>query len=233
MYPQGLEVVTVALDTGGVEAARPFIEAARSQHPALIDEAHIMDELFGVINTPSGVWIDEDGVIVRPPETAFATVFRENSFKRVEEVARPHLAEMPSLAEVLVEAERLPIGTGEKVDPDRYFAALRDWVVRGADSPFVLSPFDVVRRARPRPFEVSQAAANFELGQHFYRIGLKSAALAYFHEAYRLQPDNWTYKCQAWACEYPDGPSEEYSRNWLREVRKMGIENYYEAVDLY
>ncbi len=53
MYPQGLEVVTVALDTGGVEAARPFIEAARSQHPALIDEAHIMDELFGVINTPS------------------------------------------------------------------------------------------------------------------------------------------------------------------------------------
>ncbi len=29
LHPQGLEIVTVALDTGGAEAARPWIEAAQ------------------------------------------------------------------------------------------------------------------------------------------------------------------------------------------------------------
>jgi len=41
---------------------RPWIEAARPEHPALIDERHRLDELFGIVNVPSGVWIDETGV---------------------------------------------------------------------------------------------------------------------------------------------------------------------------
>ena len=44
---------------------------AEAEHPSLIDEAHLLDELLGVVNVPSGVWIDEQGVIVRPPEPAF------------------------------------------------------------------------------------------------------------------------------------------------------------------
>ena len=72
LHGDGLEVVTVALDSAGPEAARPWIEAARPEHPALIDEQHRLDELFGIVNVPSGVWIDEAGVIVRPPEPAFA-----------------------------------------------------------------------------------------------------------------------------------------------------------------
>jgi peroxiredoxin len=71
LNPQGLEIVTVALDTGGRQAAGPWIDRARSTHPALIDEAHLLDELLGVVNVPSGVWIDEEGRIVRPPEPAF------------------------------------------------------------------------------------------------------------------------------------------------------------------
>ena len=69
--PRGLQIVTVALDTAGVEAVRPWIEAAQPEHPSLIDRAHVVDELFGVTNVPSGVWIDEAGTIVRPPETAY------------------------------------------------------------------------------------------------------------------------------------------------------------------
>ena len=72
LYDGGLEVVTVALDSAGPEAARPWIERARPQHPALIDEHHLLDSLFGIVNVPSGVWIDEAGVIVRPPEPAFS-----------------------------------------------------------------------------------------------------------------------------------------------------------------
>jgi hypothetical protein len=71
LRPQGLEVVTVALDTGGAERAEPWIDAARPEHPSLIDAAHRLDELLGISNVPTGVWIDEEGVLVRPPEPAF------------------------------------------------------------------------------------------------------------------------------------------------------------------
>jgi len=63
-------VVSVALDTGGAEAAGPWIDLAKAEHPSLIDEAHLLDELLGIVNVPSGVWIDEQGTIVRPPEPA-------------------------------------------------------------------------------------------------------------------------------------------------------------------
>ena len=58
LRPQGLEIVTVALDTAGPDAARPYVEAAHPRHPSLIDEAHVLYELLGVVNVPSGVWID-------------------------------------------------------------------------------------------------------------------------------------------------------------------------------
>ena len=39
LHPRGLEIVTVALDTGGAEAAGSWIDMAKAEHPALIDEA--------------------------------------------------------------------------------------------------------------------------------------------------------------------------------------------------
>jgi hypothetical protein len=53
LHPQGLEVVTVALDVGGSDAAGLWIDRAKPEHPALIDEAHLLDELLGVVNVPS------------------------------------------------------------------------------------------------------------------------------------------------------------------------------------
>ena len=71
LHPRGLEIVTVALDAGGAEAAKPFVDKAAPSHPSLLDEGHVVDELFGVVNVPNGVWIDEDGMVVRPAEPAF------------------------------------------------------------------------------------------------------------------------------------------------------------------
>ena len=65
----GLTVVTVALDFDA-EKARPWIEAAAPTHPSLIDREHRIDELFGIINVPMAVWIDESGTLVRPAEAA-------------------------------------------------------------------------------------------------------------------------------------------------------------------
>jgi len=70
LHPKGFELVTVGLDTQGDAGCRGSIEAAKPQHPSLIDQHHVLADLFGVINIPSSVWIDEKGVIVRPAETA-------------------------------------------------------------------------------------------------------------------------------------------------------------------
>jgi hypothetical protein len=220
LHPLGLEVVSVALDTGGVEAAGPWIDRAKTTHPALIDEAHLLDELLGIVNVPSGVWIDEQGVIVRPPEPAFPWHPRQPTDEL--------LAQLPPLmAEQLREAQKI------KIEPDRYVDALRDWVNEGADSRYALSPEEVTGRSRSRSDNESRAAAAFELAQHLQRSGHAADAVAWFREAHRLAPANWTYKRQAWSLADPlQGPTEAYESDWLTEVRKLGAENYYPAVDL-
>ena len=218
--PGGLEVVTVALDLKGVETAGRWIEAAAPRHPALIDRAHLVDELLGIVNVPSGVWIDEAGTIVRPAEPAFPgrPAFRG---------APPPERIDPYLAEVLAEARRI------RTEPGRYVAALRDWAEHGAASRFALAPDEVLRRSGGRGRERSRAAAHFELAQHLWREGREAEAVPHFREARRLQPDNWTFKRQAWVLANRfQAPSDLFEGDWLSDVRAIGAENYYPALDM-
>jgi len=232
LHRRGFEVVTVAMDTGGWEAANPFLEAADPKHPALIDQEHSLDRLLGVVNVPTGVWIDEAGTIVRPPEPAFARPFSETMPQVVAAVA-DSLSEIPSLPGVLEAARQLPIGPGQRVDPDRYFEALLDWIANGVGSVYALSASEVVERSRPISPDISAAAAHFELAQHLHRHAMAESAISHFEAAMQLQPDNWTYKCQAWTCMNPGSkPTEGYNKAWLEAVDQIGIENYYERVEL-
>ena len=223
LHPKGLEVVTVALDTGGPEAVRSWVEAAAPEHPSLIDEAHVVDELFGIVNVPNGCWIDEGGTMVRPAEPAHLA---ESPTAKMLEALDPSTLP-PVMAETLAEARKI------RHDRGAYEAALRDWVDKGPDSRFALSPDEVLRRSQPRPPEVALAAAHFELGQHLHRSGHPDDAIAHFREAHRLQPGNWTYKRQAWSFVDPfQGPTDVYEGNWLADVKKVGAENYYPPLDL-
>lgn len=218
--PRGLQIVTVALDTGGMEAVRPWIEAAQPTHPSLIDQAHVVDELFGITNVPSGIWIDEQGTIVRPPETAYPAPpdYQEREIP-------PDASEEE--AATITEVKKL------RTDAETYVSALRDWVAHGATSRFVLTPEEVIRRSRPRPMAEAQAAAHFELGQHLHRLGHPDRAIRHFQEAYRLHPANWTYKRQAWHLLGPDQtPLAVYGSDWLTDVRKIGAENYYPPLEM-
>ena len=220
LRPLGLEVVTVALDTGGADAAGPWIDAARPEHPSLVDAAHVLDAALGIINVPMAVWIDEDGMLVRPAEVAFPprVGFRDMP---IPEEAPPRMKEM------LAEARKI------QLEPEKYMAALRDWVANGKRSRFALAPDEVVRRSAPRPLEASRAAASFELAQDLQRRGLFADAVPFFREAHRLQPENWTYKRQAWSLVDPmQGPTEHFEGDWLSEIRKVGAENYYPKLDM-
>jgi len=90
LHPLGVEVVTVSLELSGPEASRPFIEAAHPEHPSLLDPTHQMDALFGVVNIPNVVWIDESGTIVRPAEPGWPgpQEYPEAMRKRLAERAR-------------------------------------------------------------------------------------------------------------------------------------------------
>jgi hypothetical protein len=192
-----------------------YIERANPDHPTLIDEAHVMDELFGIVNVPSGVWIDEKGMIVRPPEPAWS---REQSYGEIEvpEDATPEIAELIQLV------------NGLRIESRPYMAALRDWVDKGSDSEFALSPDEVIRRSRPQPPESALGAAHFEMGQHLHRAGHAEDAVAHFRQAHELQPDNWTYKRQAWSLiDRRQGPTEHYDGYWRKDVKETGPENYY------
>ena len=235
LHPRGLEVVTVGMDTAGPEACRPFIEAAEPTHPSLVDVGHVMAERFGVINIPNGIWVDEDGVVVRPAEPAFPP---GRSARRGGELPE----EVPEhMREIFREASKI------KADPDAYVAALRDWVERGSASPYALSPDEVVARSGRRDPEVAAAAAHFDLAQHLHRSGDTAGAVRHFREAHRLQPENFSYKRQAWSLAAPGtGPFERYWQgpvegresewpyegDWLSEVRAMGAEHYYPALEL-
>src|SRR3954452_640644 len=180
LHPLGLEIVTVGLEMGGAEVLRPFIDDAAPQHPSLVDQTHRMDALFGVTNIPSGIWIDEGGRIVRPHESAVPPpVMRRDSNGTLQ-----------------------PWGMGGRYgfDADQYANMLRDWADKGADSEFVLSPTEVIARSHPQSVDVSRAAAHFELAQHlWHQEGFSERTLAHFAHAHTLQPDNITYKRQAYS----------------------------------
>jgi hypothetical protein len=189
--------VTVSLELSGPEASRPLIEAASPEHPSLLDPTHRMDALFGVVNIPNVIWIDEEGTIVRPPEPGWPSerlALPDEMFAAIPELgtapsAPPAPEEGPGQWDVL--------GSGQ--DRGAYPDAIRDWAARGADSEFALSPAEVIARSQPRSADLSAGAAHFELANVLWREGDRDAAIAHFNECHRLQPDNWTYKRQAWS----------------------------------
>jgi hypothetical protein len=218
LHPKGLEIVTVALDVEA-DAARPFIDAAHPEHPSLIDPGHLLDERFGVVNVPNGVWIDETGTIVRPAEPAFPG--RNPILESLTQIDLTTLP--PEAAEMLAEARKI------KTDPEAYLSMLEDWVEHGAASRYALDPDDVVRRSQPRSMDHARAAAHFELGQYLHRNGEHAAAIPQWRAAHRLFPDNWTYKRQAWELEDPtrQGRTDAYDSSWFDDIKAIGAENYY------
>ena len=55
----------------------------------LIDDTHLVTRLYGMVNVPTAVWIDENGRIVRPNEVAYA----DDRFRSMHGIeAAPYLA---------------------------------------------------------------------------------------------------------------------------------------------
>lgn len=185
------------------DASRPFIEAAHdaaggAKHISLLDPMHRMDALFGVVNIPNVIWIDEAGMIVRPAEPGWPPGddypdwlrgFLEQRDAEVEAKAAEVEATDPELAAKLRGGQ----------DRESYPDAIRDWAANGPQSRFAMAPDDVVAASQDRPEDKSAGAAHFEMANHLWSLGNREAAFVHFRDAHRLQPENWTYKRQAWS----------------------------------
>ena len=207
-------MVTVAMDTLGREAVEPWIAKAEPTHPTLLDPAHVTGELLGFVNVPAAVWIDEDGMIVRPAHTP--------SLQR---------SELPEPTDDMPDAIRETLELVQqfrRTDPEIYRAALYNWVERGADSPWALDAGEGVSRSSERTPEQAEAAAHFEIGQWLQRQGRDEEAVPWFKRSHELHTDNWTYRRQAWSIADPmQNPTEVYGTTWPAELKRKGPEHYY------
>jgi hypothetical protein len=202
-------VIAVAMDSR-VGDALPWIEAARPAYPTLIDREHLMAELFGVVNVPQAIWIDEAGRIVRPAEAAGAY----EGFRKMNRATR----EMPE------EVARLTADARAT-----YLDAVRDWVRRGSESVHAL-PAESARAHLPALTEdMATAQAMFRLGQFLLRHGEKEEGDRWLGEASRRHPDSWCIWRQSAGVN--DTGLAALPEFWER-VDALGEKRYYLPVDM-
>lgn len=206
---KGFVVITVAFDSGGAAAAEPWVKAANPTYPCLLDQRHIVAELYDMVNVPTAVWIDESGRIVRPSEPAGVT----DAFRTMD---RKSFAMPPDALGELIAKRKA------------YQDAIRDWVERGPASRFALSEQEVLRRMHTPNDDHVRAAANFRLGEHLVELGDRAGARGHFEEAKRLRPESWNYKRQAWALE---DPMKAGGPEFWSAVDALGAGKYYPVVE--
>jgi len=180
------------------------------QYPCLIDQKHIVAELYDIINVPMVVWINENGRVVRPAEPAGVT----------DGMRKMDLTTFKIPDEVVAEGKRLR---------GAYLDAIRDWVNKGDQSEYALSTDEIRRRARGPDDTAALAAANFRMGQYLFEQGHRDDALPYFAEARRLRPESWSYKRQTWELEQTGKAS---GPEFFAAVRALGEKHYYAPVKL-
>jgi AhpC/TSA family len=206
---RGFVVIAVAMDSREGDP-RPWIEAARPTYPALIDRDHRLAELYGIVNVPQAVWIDEAGRIVRPAEAAGAY----EAFRKMNRVTR----EMPEdVARLATEARAT------------YLDAIRDWVRNGTQSAHAFTP-DQARGHLPALTENAvRAQAMFRLGQTLLRQGEVAEGQRLIQHASRLHPESWCIWRQG--ADVTDQGLAALPDFWER-VDALGEKRYYAPVDM-
>ena len=195
-------VVAVAEESRGADHARPWIDQAKSDYWQLIDTEHRLEDLYNLVNVPQAVWIDEQGTIVRPPETAGST----DHFRRMDLKTRTM---SPKDQE-----ERLAARTA-------YMDAVRAWVTTGK---YAL-PANAARATLPKVTpEMAEARARFRLGVWLRANGRAAEGDKQMAEASRLYPDSWSMWRQAADL---DEVGKASSLEFWNRVQALGDKPYY------
>jgi tetratricopeptide (TPR) repeat protein len=110
---KNFEIISIAQDTGGAKDAAPWITAAKPEYTALIDDKHLVTQLYNMVNVPTAVWINEKGMIVRPNEVAYV----DNRYKAMHGVdAGPYL---DAIRDWVANGDRSPFVMNEQAVKER------------------------------------------------------------------------------------------------------------------
>jgi hypothetical protein len=195
-------VVAVAEESRGANHAKQWIDAAKSEYWQLVDTEHRLEDLYNLVNVPQAVWIDEQGMIVRPPETAGST----DHFRRMDLTTRTMSPED--------QAERLAARTA-------YLDAVRDWVNTGKHA----LPADKARAELPRvTSEIAEARARFRLGVWLRDNGQAAEGDRQMQAASGLHPDSWSMWRQAADLQEVGKAS---GPDFWKRVQALGDKAYY------
>jgi hypothetical protein len=195
-------VVAVAEESRGAEQARPWIEQAKSSYWQLIDTDHRLSDLYNLVNVPQAIWIDEQGLIVRPPENAGST----DHFRRMDLETRTMSPED--------QAARLAAR-------EDYLNAVRAWVTTGKHA---LPPADA-RAALPKVTrEIAEAHARFRLGVWLRAHGDSVEGDRQMNTASALHPDSWSMWRQAADL---DEVGKASGPDFWKRVQALGDRPYY------
>lgn len=195
-------VVAVAQESRGADHARPWIEQANSSYWQLIDTDHRLSDLYNLVNVPQAIWIDEQGRIARPPETAGST----DHFRRMNLETRTLSPED--------QAARLAARQA-------YLDAVRAWVKTGRHA---LAP-EQARAGLPRATpEIAEAHARFRLGVWLRAHGDAAEGDRQMNTASALHPESWSMWRQAADLEEVGKAS---GPGFWKRVRALGDKPYY------
>jgi hypothetical protein len=199
-------VVAVAEESRGADHARPWIEQAqasgKSSYWQLVDTEHRLEDLYNLVNVPQAIWIDEQGRIVRPPETAGST----DHFRRMDLKTRTMSPED--------QAERLAAR-------EAYLDAVRAWVTTGKHA----LPENSARMNLPKVTPaIAEARARFRLGVWLRAHGSTAEGDRQMNEASNLHPESWSLWRQA--ADLDEVGKASGPEFWKR-VQALGDKPYY------
>ena len=204
--------------------ARSWIERSGAEHPQLVDTAHRLDELLGVVNVPSALWIDEDGMIVRLPHTAAVERYDFSKLKAPEGLPDDLDAH---IRDMLEQVKRIPRSTPTTT----WRRCATGWSTVPPASTRLAD--EVVRKSAPRPPAVAEAAAaEFELGQHLHHAGTSTTPVHTSVPPTAFIPTTGpTSATPGSSSPGIQGPTDFYDGDWLSDIKAAGPEHYYAPPD--
>ena len=169
LEPLGLDLVAVALDDDE-ERVRHW--TGKASMPPVLDPEHRLSDVFGVVNVPSTVWLDEEGRVAKPPTIAPG----DDQFKDFTEVEsqRHHEALRQWVRDGVVPDS----GSDDEPDDDvrraRAERRLAAWLHREGRDEAARRHFDAAVQLAPLDFSIRRSSMRNRgedpFGQEFFEL---------------------------------------------------------------
>ena len=210
---QDFMIIAVAEESRGNETAREWIDLAKPSYVTLIDREHHVADLYNMVNVPQAVWIDEEGRIVRPAETA-------GSHDGWRSMNREDRSVPEGSTALIAKAQQT------------YMDAVRDWAINGAHSKHAFTPEQARAHLALPADNVALANANFRLGFYLREHGKATEGDALLKTASDLRPESWNLYRQAMNLRELGPMGFAANEDFFARVDALGAERYYPPPDI-